>query len=109
MFNQTQKQLCAYNQQTTSSKVLTIPHQQSICRRRHSKWTYITLAEISRGISFSPLSNNTLSSPTSRAGSKIKAGTEEKSNRGLPAGIVDYSYFFSLVIDDDFKMGDMSG
>ena len=63
----------------------------------------------SRGILFCQSSNNASSSTPYRVVSKRKAIPEEKYNEESPASIVDDSSFYLLVIEDDFKMGDMSG
>ena len=59
----------------------------------------------SRGISLHLSSNNTPSSSLYRVDIKIKAVLEETYNEELPAGIVDYSNYFPLVIDYGLKMG----
>ena len=84
-------------------------HQQGIFGRRNSKNKINGLKSIYRGISFLPSSNNTPSSPSYCVGSKIKSVYEEKYNEELPAVIGDDSYYYQLIIDDDLKMGDMSG
>ena len=61
-----------------------------------------------RGIYFHPTSNITPWNLPYRVGSKQKTVPEENFNEELPAGIGDDSYYYPLVIDDDFKMGDMS-
>ena len=75
LFCRTHKIKCASNQQTTSSKVLKIPFQWIICRRRIFQSTIMTLKETSWGIYFLPSSNNIPSSPPSRVISKIKSST----------------------------------
>ena len=55
--------LCESSQQRTSSKVLTMPHQQGIFRRSDSKKKQIALTLTSRVISFHPSSNNIPLSP----------------------------------------------
>ena len=92
-----------FNQQTTSSKVLTMTHQQGLSSKRASKKTRILLSNKSRGISFRQSSNNTPSSPPSGAVSKIQVVPEEKFNEELPAVIGDVSYFYPLVVIDNFK------
>ena len=59
----------------------------------------MTLMDSSRGISFSPYSKNTPSSPLSHLGSKTKALTEEKSDDELPEGIRYSSSISTSVID----------
>ena len=79
-FHRTQKTLCASNQKTTSLKMLTMPRQRGISRRRPYKLTETTLTDTSRGILFLPPSNNIPSSTPSSAVSKTNAVTEEKYN-----------------------------
>ena len=90
------------------SEFLTMPRQHSIFGRRDSKLK-LKLTITSRWISFFPSSNNKPSSTPYRVGSKIKVVSEEKYNEELSVGISYYSYYSTLVIDDDLNMGDMSG
>ena len=84
-------------------------HQQGVFVRRASKNKINEMKSIYRGISFLPSSSNTPSSPSYCVGSKIKSVSEEKYNEELPAVIGDGSSYYPLIIDDDLKMGDMSG
>ena len=86
-----------------------MPHQQGIFDRRDSKNKINELKAIYIGISFIPSSNNTPSSLPYCVGSKRKSVSEEKQNEELPAVIGDSSSYYPLIIDDDLKMGDMSG
>ena len=63
----------------------------------------------SLGISFSPSSKNTPSSPPYCVGSKKKELPEEKSNQELPADIADDSSCYTLVFDEDLNMADTIG
>ena len=72
--------LCASSQQTTNSKVLTIPSQQGIFGRRASKNKRKKLTVTSRAISFQPSSNISPPSPPCRVSSKRKSAPEEKYN-----------------------------
>ena len=69
---------------------------------------WVGSTESSRGISKFPSSNNIPSSPPSGPGSIRKALSEEKCDDELPAGIGNDYYVFSLVIDGDFKIDDVS-
>ena len=101
--------LCASIQQTTSSKILTMPRQQGVFGKRSYKNKINKLTVASRGISFCLSSNNTPSSLPYSVGIKRKLVDEEKSNEELPA-VIGYDYSYStLVINDDLKMCDMSG
>ena len=62
-----------------------------------------------RAIYFHPSSNKIPPSLPPRVFSKRKSVPEENSNEELPAGIGYDSSYYPLVIDDDLKMGDMSG
>ena len=67
------------------------------------------LTVTSRAKYFWPSSNKTSPSPSYHVVSKIKAAPKEKYNDELTADIGDSSYYSPFVIDDDLKMGDMSG
>ena len=89
--------------------MLTIPSQQGIFGRRDPENKINKFTVTSRGISFHPSSNKTPSSPPYSIDNKRKPAPEEKYNEELPAGIGEDYFYSPLFIDDDSKMGEVSG